>query len=177
AAIFEATTRMSLSLLSRAKPIMLMSMVYPSLLGCNPEGWETRFMQMAGEKQMEVLGLEKVEDQISVLDSIPYSVQAEMFMKTMYNLDSTKASFSKMMEVYQKQDIEEMNHMTSTDEDFGEYEEVMLRKRNRNWIHVMREAMKVQPTFFAVGAGHLGGTDGVISLLRKEGYSVTAVRY
>ncbi|MFT5800980.1 MAG: hypothetical protein ACI956_000785, partial [Nonlabens sp.] len=32
------------------------------------------------------------------------------------------------------------------------------------------------PTFFAVGAGHLGGDIGVIALLRKAGYSVEPIR-
>jgi len=30
--------------------------------------------------------------------------------------------------------------------------------------------------FFAVGAGHLWGDDGTISLLRKQGYKVEAVK-
>lgn len=32
--------------------------------------------------------------------------------------------------------------------------------------------MREKPTIFAVGAGHLGGPDGVIALLRKEGFRV-----
>lgn len=37
----------------------------------------------------------------------------------------------------------------------------------------MRELMAAQPTFFAVGAGHLPGSDGVIELLRAAGFTVT----
>ena len=40
----------------------------------------------------------------------------------------------------------------------------------------MGDMMKEQPVFFAVGAGHLGGENGVVALLRKEGYSVVPVR-
>jgi uncharacterized protein YbaP (TraB family) len=40
----------------------------------------------------------------------------------------------------------------------------------------MGEMMTEQPTFFAVGAGHLGGEFGVVSLLRKEGYTVIPLR-
>ena len=36
--------------------------------------------------------------------------------------------------------------------------------------------MKEQPTFFAVGAGHLGGEYGVVSLLRQEGYDLVPLR-
>lgn len=176
-AIFQSTTRLSLNMLNRAKPILLMSMIYPSLLGCTPEGWEQAFMKMAKEKEMDILGLEDVTDQISVLDSIPYQVQANMFLKTMYNLDSARMSFNKMVEIYKKQDIEEMIRMTSADEDYGDYEQVMLVKRNRNWIPVMERAMEKNPSFFAVGAAHLGGEHGVIRLLRDAGYTVTAVKY
>ena len=175
--IFQKKTGMPLNMLNNAKPILLMSMVYPSLLGCTPQGWEQAIMKMAKEKDMEVFGLEKVEEQISVLDSIPYEVQADMFLKTMYNLDSAKLSFDKMVEVYKKQDIQEMINMTSSDEDFGEYEEVMLKNRNHNWIPVIEKAMHEKPTFFAVGAAHLGGDIGVINLLRKQGFKVTAVKY
>lgn len=176
AAIFKAKTNLSLGLLGRAKPILLMSMIYPSLLGCSPEGWETKFMKMAGDADMKILGLEKVEEQIGVLDSIPYKAQAEMFMKTMYNLDSAKMSFDKLVAIYKTQDIQKMVEESSSDEEFGAYEEVMLRNRNQNWIPVIIDAMKAMPSFFAVGAAHLGGEYGVINLLRKKGYKVTAVK-
>jgi len=40
----------------------------------------------------------------------------------------------------------------------------------------MGEAMHNNSVFVAVGAGHLGGESGVISLLRKAGYSVDPVK-
>ena len=61
------------------------------------------------------------------------------------------------------------------DESIDEYEDVLLVQRNKNWIPVMADKMLTKRTFFAVGAGHLGGPMGVISLLRAEGYTVTAV--
>jgi uncharacterized protein YbaP (TraB family) len=39
----------------------------------------------------------------------------------------------------------------------------------------MGKKMATSSTFFAVGAGHLGGSQGVIRLLKKEGYEVTPV--
>jgi len=37
------------------------------------------------------------------------------------------------------------------------------------------EMSKDQKVFYGVGAGHLGGDQGVINLLRKEGYTVTPI--
>jgi uncharacterized protein len=176
ATIFRSKTGMSLGMMNRAKPILLMGMVYPSILGCQPEGWEQQLMKMAKEKTMSVYGLEKVEDQMGVLDSIPYKVQAEMFMKTMYDIDSARSGFQKLVEVYKQQDIQQMIKMNTEDDDFGDYESVMLKKRNESWIPVIATAMKNKTSFFAVGAAHLAGDFGVISLLRKQGYKVTPVK-
>ena len=40
----------------------------------------------------------------------------------------------------------------------------------------MEKAMQKEKVFFAVGAGHLGGPEGVINLLREEGYTVKGIR-
>jgi uncharacterized protein YbaP (TraB family) len=168
---------MSLTMLNKTKPILLMSMIYPSLLGCSPEGWETRFQSMGKEKDMELKGLETIQEQMGVFDSIPYKVQAEMFKKTMYGIDSAKQTFKEMVDLYKTKDVDKLYRMSIGDDDFGKYEDVLLNKRNNNWISRMAKEMKVMPTFFAVGAGHLGGRNGVIALLRKKGYKVSPVIY
>ena len=40
----------------------------------------------------------------------------------------------------------------------------------------MEEHMNQQTTFFAVGAGHLLGKNGVINLLRQKGYTLIPVK-
>jgi uncharacterized protein YbaP (TraB family) len=56
------------------------------------------------------------------------------------------------------------------------FEEILLLNRNRNWIPVMQKAMARESIFFAVGAGHLSGPEGLLSLLRKSGYEVNPLR-
>lgn len=175
--IFKKSTGMPLDMLNTAKPILVLSMVYPSMLGCTPDSWEATFQKMAKEKMMPLKGLEKLADQMNVLESIPYRAQADMLMKTMYNLDSAKNIFTEMLEIYKSKDLVRLYDMTTSDEDFGDYEGAMLIDRNKNWIPIMKEQATNTPTFFACGAAHLGGKDGVISLLRREGYTVKPVMY
>ncbi|MBX2928909.1 MAG: TraB/GumN family protein [Saprospiraceae bacterium] len=54
-------------------------------------------------------------------------------------------------------------------------EKALLEDRNRAWIPQMEKLVKTTPTFFAVGAAHLGGKTGVIALLRQNGYNVTPI--
>ncbi len=49
----------------------------------------------------------------------------------------------------------------------------VLDKRNLNWLPKITVAIKKESCFFAVGASHLAGNNGLINLLRKEGYTVT----
>ena len=173
--IFMDKASVPMVLMAKAKPMLLMSAVFPSLLGCAPEGWETRFEEMAKNNKIPIKGVETIEYQLSVFDTIPYNVQAGMLKDFLYNLDSTKKSFDEMLDIYLKKDINALYEVTVKDPDFGNYEALMLNNRNNNWIPVIAAATKEMPTFFAVGAAHLGGEKGVISLLRKNGFKVMPV--
>lgn len=176
-AIFKTTTGMPLTMLQTAKPFLLMAMVYPSLLGCTPVSWESIFQQMATEKGLEIQGLEKLQDQMNVFEKIPYKVQSDMLVKVLFNIDSSKKEFVDMLEVYNEKDIDKLNILTAKEEDFGEYQGVLLDERNHNWIPVIGQQAKKKATFFAFGAGHMGGDKGVINLLRKAGFKVEPVFY
>ena len=40
--------------------------------------------------------------------------------------------------------------------------------RNKNWVPQIKELIADKKTFIAVGAGHLGGPNGVLRLLEKD---------
>lgn len=48
--------------------------------------------------------------------------------------------------------------------------------RNMEWMKVLPDIMAQNPTFIAVGAFHLIGEQGLISLLRRAGYTVKPVK-
>jgi uncharacterized protein YbaP (TraB family) len=174
---FQKTTGLPLRMLNTAKPFFLISMLYPSLLKCTPVSWESIFQKMAKEKGIETQGLETLKDQMAVFDNIPYKLQSDMFVKMVMNIDSSKKEFYSMLEVYKTKDINRLNELSNKEEDFGKYTEILLDKRNHNWIPVIGEQAKKKPTFFAFGAGHLGGEKGVINLLRRAGFTVKPLFY
>ncbi|MCI5083515.1 MAG: TraB/GumN family protein, partial [Saprospiraceae bacterium] len=113
---------------------------------------------------------------MSMFDSIPYKVQAEMLMNALESGGETASSdFSAMVKMYKAQDIRGMQKMMEDDGTLGQYEELLLVSRNVNWIPVMNEMMKQNSMFFAVGAGHLGGVKGVVNLLRQAGFEVKPI--
>jgi len=141
------------------------------------KSYEMEFMEMAKSQEKEMAGLETMEFQMSMFDSIPYKAQAEMLVETIQaSGEEGSDQLDEMVKMYKAQDLKAMEKMIAEgDEGLGEFAELLLNNRNRNWIPIMEEQMKEKSTFFAVGAGHLGGEVGVVALLREAGYKVTAV--
>lgn len=134
---------------------------------------ELELWRIAKRNKIKSAGLESVEYQLSVFDAIPYKDQAKMLVESLRATDDSGSSqLDEMIQMYKSQDIQAMQKMIASDESMKQFESALLGNRNRNWIPVMGRMMRTQSTFFAVGAGHLGGQEGVIALLRKEGYRV-----
>jgi uncharacterized protein YbaP (TraB family) len=74
--------------------------------------------------------------------------------------------------IYKNQDIQEMEKMMQDDAGMDQFKDLLLFKRNKRWVAPIIDLMRKQPTLFAVGAGHLPGEMGVISLLRQAGFTL-----
>lgn len=147
--------------------------------GDGMKSYELELTERAKVAEKPIVGLETAEFQMSLFDSIPYTAQAEMLLETIRSEkgeEENDSAMDQMIELYTTQDIIGMQSLISDDPaGIGGYEELLLLKRNRNWIPVMEGLMSEETVFFAVGAGHLAGEEGVIALLRKAGYTMTPV--
>lgn len=169
---------MSVKLLENVKPFFLSAMLYPKLIDCSPQSFENELMKIAVEQGEEIKGLETIEEQLKVFDDIPYEDQAEDLVRSATdNLEYDRKMFEEMYKVYDSENITAMLDMMNDDnlKSVAEHQDKLLVNRNKNWISKITDYAKDQPTFFGVGAGHLAGDNGVIKLLRKAGYKVTAI--
>ncbi|MBK9255614.1 MAG: TraB/GumN family protein [Saprospiraceae bacterium] len=168
-------------MLERMKPMFLSVFAYgdmdPSgLQSGSMKSYEMELFEMAKNSGKETGGLETVDFQIGLFDEIPYEAQAKMLVESIKSSDSNDDSFAKMTEMYVNQNIEKMIEMISEDgNEISGFEDQLLYQRNKNWIPLILNASKSEPTFFAVGAGHLAGPKGVIHLLRNAGLTVKPV--
>jgi len=55
--------------------------------------------------------------------------------------------------------------------------DTLIMQRNQNWLARMIEGMKKEKCFFIVGAAHLGGTHGILNLLREKGYVILPLKW
>lgn len=138
------------------------------------KSYEFEFFEMASKSGKPVSGLETIAFQMGIFDKIPYDKQAQMLVESIKNADLGGSELAEMVHIYKTQNIDAMVSMISDDDSgMGDYEDILVDGRNKNWIPLMMDKMKVKQVFFAVGAGHLGGKNGVINLLKDQGYTLT----
>ena len=169
------------SLMETFKPILTASTLAESTFECDGMVMmEQLIADEAAKKDKKVKGLETMAYQAGILDSIPYRLQAEELVRYIDNIGKEKGEDKEMkelMDAYKNQDLEKMEAlMLKSEAGLNSYMELLLYKRNRNWVKKIKSLLPAKSLVIAVGAGHLTGEQGVINLLRKEGYSVTPVK-
>jgi uncharacterized protein YbaP (TraB family) len=83
---------------------------------------------------------------------------------------------SAMTQLYRNQDIQGLYEMVAQSAEMKDHQDLFLTKRNQNWVKALPELMHQTSSLIAVGAGHLGGPQGLIALLKSKGYQVVPVK-
>jgi len=89
------------------------------------KSYEMELYSLCESANKDVDGLETIEYQLSVFDSIPYQAQADMLLETIKNGDESDDSFKELVEMYVNQDINKMVATMSEEEGVGEYEDIV----------------------------------------------------
>jgi uncharacterized protein YbaP (TraB family) len=116
-------------------------------------------------------GIEDVNDQLNLSDELGGSLEPEAVLLPE---DVFKGSIEQMIKVYLLQDLDKIDEISNRSYS-GEDKDLMLTNRNVKMAFRMDSLSHQRSMFFAVGAAHLPGDSGVISLLRGNGYTVEPV--
>jgi len=138
---------------------------------------DTYFFKLAKKENKKILGLEKAEDQMKLLMGIPIDKQVEMLREGIHDYSAMKSSMEETTIDYSDADLNKLLKETQSDTSMGaNFMDDFINKRNRVMANGIERVLHSGKTLFtAVGADHLPGQKGVISLLEKDGYTVTPV--
>jgi len=174
---YKDSVGVGIAMFEKAKPFILMGPLFNAVLSCQPQSYEMSLVELAAKQKSEVIGIETLEEQMAIFDTIPYKDQIKTIITMIDSLPKARKEFSNLVALYKSQKINDLyNLMMASNYGMDGNEEVMLFARNKKWVPRIRKIAAEKPTFFAVGAGHLGGDRGVIALLRKEGFKVRAIK-
>lgn len=146
---------------------VLMSQYRPDELA----SMEEQLIKVAEDQGLKIIGLESTEESLRMMKKFGDVKIPKREMNTERMLEVFQGYF----EMYKKENIGEAKDSLSNQQP-REMSEVLIDERNINWLDDIMESLEKEPTFIAVGMGHLGGKDGLLNLLFKEGYKLERVK-
>lgn len=158
------------------KPVVLETILASKTVECAfPVSYEANIMELAQKAKQEIVGMESVEEQIAVFNSLPDDSVVSSLMQMTDSFSTSKEEYTRLITAYKAQDLPALYELVTSSKELGDQLGTFLHERNKKWVPRMSKMMD-KATFFAVGAGHLWGNEGVITLLRAAGYQVTPIR-
>lgn len=161
----------------KMKPFVFSQMITQSLFKGKTESYELKFYELATKKNKTILGLESIEKQFEILDLLSIKDQVDIIMESISNTGEAKAQLKKLQQLYLKQKIDSLYiELKKEISKSSNFEKTFIDNRNYNWIKTLNQEFIKSSCFVAVGAGHVGGPNGILRLLQKEGYTITPIK-
>jgi uncharacterized protein YbaP (TraB family) len=125
----------------------------------------------------EVLGLETLEFQLGIFDSMTPELQEEFLAQTLTELAEAETAMNAMADAWAAGELEPLTEelLASFDEFPGLYD-TLVTERNAKWVVSLEDMLDDRKRYLVVvGALHLVGRDNVIDRLKARGHRVERI--
>jgi uncharacterized protein YbaP (TraB family) len=151
-------------------PFQIIQMINDSLTPADSEVFVDMFLwNMAKQAGIHSAGLESMEDQQIYLQKL-FSTTGWKDVKSLAgNPEKHRKEIHGMLDDYRKQRIVAMYKKSKRT--LGRSRHWMLHQRNKSMFTTVIKYSATGRTFVAAGAAHLAGKNGLLALLRRDGYT------
>jgi uncharacterized protein YbaP (TraB family) len=132
---------------------------------------ETYFYKTFNKQSKPCNSLESAHKQMMLISTIPIPLQVQSFETSWQQY---KSQCNTMLQLYLNANIEELYKITIQSYT-PELIESLLNSRNRSWLSILISNLPRTSCFIAVGAAHLSGSHGLITLLIAQGFTLTPI--
>jgi uncharacterized protein YbaP (TraB family) len=136
-------------------------------------GVDVQINARAHAAQKPIVGLEPVDVQLNLFDSLSPADQRRMLLE-MKGPDSAAVELAKLKDEWQAGDTASINARLNTQvEQSPPMFDVLVASRNKSWMPRLEQLLAGHDdALVVVGAAHLVGKHGVLEMLRAKGYIV-----
>jgi uncharacterized protein YbaP (TraB family) len=135
----------------------------------------------AAAQGKRVYGLETVSEQVGAMESMPRDLQIIMLRDAVAQHDQLDQIIEALINAYLQRDLTALESISDKAMQQGDarvaqlFTSQVVVNRNRRMLERMQPRLGEGNAFIAVGALHLPGKDGLLTLLRNKGYRVSPV--
>jgi uncharacterized protein YbaP (TraB family) len=180
-AAYAGQAGLPLQMMEKFKPGLLVSMLQViefQKLGFTPQGVDAYFNGRAMGDGKPVGELEPIDAQIGFIANMGEGNESEFIMLSLEDMKEISVSMEQMVSAWRSGDNGQLAELFVDDmkEQHPPLYKSLLLDRNNNWMPIIEGMFKEEGTeFVLVGAAHLVGEDGLLSLLEKKGYEISRV--
>lgn len=160
-------------MVNNMQPIFIEQLIDQSFIKNEHDPIDIHLHKNALINNISIVGLETIDEQMNTLLSIETSNQAKNLITKVkeFNRQELLNDMDSLIAAYIKKDIELYlnKELEKTKKDNEEFLENFIYSRNKTMSKRAVRIINENKTFIAVGAAHLYGENGMISLLKKEG--------
>jgi len=162
--------------IARLRPWALIMVLWsPSLHGLSQDlGIEEFLTRRARANGKPVTGLESFREHYEIISGLSdYQAELVLLLNFIPHESGTETR-RRSMEAWRKGDVETIDRLDREAlRDVPSFRERLIEARNRNWIPRIEKYLSSKDTYFVVvGAGHMGGSEGLLALLKRRGYRI-----
>ncbi len=143
-------------------------------------GIDHHFLEKAKTRRMPVRELESTAQQLQLFADISRDNEDLYFYYSLLEMDNLGSQIDKLFEYWRRGDTESMERLVFAElnkyPEFKHVGDMLFTQRNIRMAAKLDGYLKESTRLFViVGAGHLVGPDGIVTLLRDKGYRVEQV--
>jgi uncharacterized protein YbaP (TraB family) len=137
------------------------------------EGVDDFFLKRAVKRSMPVVGLESVEEHAGVFSRMS-DRESEILLLINFIPSATAGGKDNVTKTWRRGDADALAaRLRRESAEFPAFNERLVDARNRAWVPKIENFLASGHTYFVlVGAGHFGGNNGLLALLRAKGYQI-----
>lgn len=172
---FQTKMKSSINDFNDFSPFFVQALIAQSQFGSQMgQAVDMYFFKKAKAANMKTMGIETMEEQIDAINSLPTDEQKDMLLKSIE--EDMKKATDVMLKYYSKGKLDKLADLMEEEETGAAFEKEMVTDRNHTMAERIAPIIREQSTFIGVGALHLPGEEGVIELLRKQGFTVEGLK-
>jgi uncharacterized protein len=133
-----------------------------------------RYLQRRAGTSKRIAGLESPKEHNAFFVDLS-DRDAEAFLLILFiNASQTETGTGDIMHAWRRGDADALSRIVRDEfRDFPSLGRGLIDERNRNWVPKIEQYLRSGRTHFVVvGAGHMGGPNGLLAMLRARAYTV-----
>lgn len=144
-------------------------------LGAASTGVDMHYLQLAQQQQKKFSGLETLDEHLGVMTALNALDADSLISATLKDLAQTETMLAQMKAAWRNGDTAALESLFLGEmKAFPEMYNIMLVDRNHAWMKTL-EQLNEPGVMVLVGALHMVGEDGLLTLLADRGYSIKQV--